>query len=132
MLAWCSPSGRDKNKIDLLMINGTWRRGDDVGSDRHLVTATILKLRKNGPGKARQQQFDVKKLKEPKAGYLHPPTEEQVLKHCGMLKTYTAQHEQHQHHMEADQSIRVPYAQTRKACLERSQKRKEWMIADTW
>ena len=52
------------------MINGAWRRslqdirvrrGDDVGTDRHLVTATILKLRKNGSGKARQQRFDVKK-----------------------------------------------------------------------
>ena len=62
-LSWCSPSGRDKNQIDYLMINGTWRRslqdvrvrrGADVGSDDHLVMATLkLKLRRNGPGKAR-------------------------------------------------------------------------------
>ena len=76
-LTWCSPNGRDKNQIDHLMINGTWRRslqdvgvrrGADIGSDHHLVTATLkMKLRKNGPIKARQQQFDVNKLKEPRA-----------------------------------------------------------------
>ena len=72
-LTWCPPppNGRDKNQIDHLMINGTRRRslqdvsvrrGADVGSDHHLVTATLkLKLRRNGPGKARQQQFDIKK-----------------------------------------------------------------------
>ena len=44
------------------------RRGADVGSDHHLVTANPkLKLRRNGPDKARQQQFDVRKRKEPKA-----------------------------------------------------------------
>ena len=62
-LTWCSPNGRDKNQIDHLMMNGTWRRslqdvrvrsGADVGSDHHLVTATLkLKLRRNGPGKER-------------------------------------------------------------------------------
>ena len=76
-LTWCSPNGRDKNQIDHLMINGrTWRRslqdvrvrrGADVGSDHHLVTANLkLKLRRNGPDKARQQRFDVRKPKEPR------------------------------------------------------------------
>ena len=73
-LTWCSPNGRDKSQIDHLMINGTLRRslqdvrvrrGADVGSDHHLVTAN-LKLRRNGPDKARQQRFDVRKLKEPR------------------------------------------------------------------
>jgi len=59
------------------MIKGTWRRwlqdvrvrrGADVGSDHHLVTANLkLKQRKNGPDKTRRQQFDVIKLKEPRA-----------------------------------------------------------------
>jgi len=76
-LTWCSPSGRDKNQIVHLMINGTWRRSlqdvrvrrrADVGSDHHLVTANLkLKLERNGPNKARQQQFDAIKLKEPRA-----------------------------------------------------------------
>jgi len=71
------PSGRDENQIDHLMMNGTWKRssqdvrvkrGADVGSDHHFVTATLkMKLRKNGPGNARQQQFDVNKLEEPRA-----------------------------------------------------------------
>ena len=75
-LTWCFPNGRDKNQIDHLMINGTWRRslrdfrvrrGADVGSDHHLVTANLkLKLRRNRPDKARQQRFDVRKLKEPR------------------------------------------------------------------
>ena len=60
-LTWCSLNGRDKNQIDHLMINGTQRRslqdvrvrrGADVGSDHHLVTANLkLKLRRNGPDK---------------------------------------------------------------------------------
>ena len=46
-LTWFSPNGRDKNQIDHIAINGTWRRsllvvrvrrGADVGSDHHLVT----------------------------------------------------------------------------------------------
>ena len=75
-LPWCSPNGRDKNQIDHLTINGTWRRslqdvrvrrGADVSSDHHLVTANLkLKLRRNGPDKARQQWPDVRKLKEPR------------------------------------------------------------------
>ena len=41
------------------------RRGADVGSDHHLVTANLkLKLRRNELDKARQQRFDVTKLKE--------------------------------------------------------------------
>ena len=44
------------------------RRGADVSSDYRFVTSTLkLKLRRNGPGKTRQQQFDTKKLKEPRA-----------------------------------------------------------------
>lgn len=40
----------------------------DVGSFHHLVAATLkLELRRNGPRKARQQHFDLKKLKEPRA-----------------------------------------------------------------
>ena len=58
--------------MDLVLINGTCRkalqdvsvrRGADVGSDHHLVTANLqVKLRNNGPGKTPHQQFDVKKL----------------------------------------------------------------------
>ena len=76
-LTWCSPNGRDKNQVDQLMINGAWRRslldvrvrrGADVGSDHHIVTASLrLKLRKNGPREMGQQKFDVEKLRVSKA-----------------------------------------------------------------
>ena len=76
-LTWCSLNGKDKNQIDHLMINWTWKRwlqdvrvkrGADVSSDHHLVTATLkLKLMRNGPGKATQQHFHVEKLTEPRA-----------------------------------------------------------------
>ena len=55
-LTWISPDGRTANQIDHIMINSKWRRslldvkvrrGADVGSDHHLLTAKIkLKLRK--------------------------------------------------------------------------------------
>ena len=70
-LTWCSPNGRDRNQIDRLMINGTWRRllldvrvrrGADVGSDHQLVTLVLkLKLRRAGKKITGQQHFDVEK-----------------------------------------------------------------------
>jgi hypothetical protein len=75
-LTWESPNRRDKNQIDHLMINRMWRgslqdvrvkRGADVGSDHHLVTAKIkIKLRRNGPTKNTTKRFNVKMLREPK------------------------------------------------------------------
>ena len=71
-----APSMKETSHINHLMINGTWRwlqdvrvrRGADVSGDYRFVTSTLkLKLRRNGPGKARQLQFDVQKLKEPRA-----------------------------------------------------------------
>ncbi|CAM5112285.1 unnamed protein product [Natator depressus] len=72
-LTWCSPNGRDKNQIDHIMINGKWRhsltdvkvrRGADVGSDHHLVTASIkLKLRSVGPPNKGHRCYDINKLK---------------------------------------------------------------------
>ncbi|CAM5093877.1 unnamed protein product [Eretmochelys imbricata] len=72
-LTWCSPIGRDKNQIDHIMINGKWRhsltdvkvrRGADVGSDHHLVTASIkLKLRSVGPPNKGHRCYDINKLK---------------------------------------------------------------------
>ena len=62
IITWCSPNGRDRNQIDHLMINGKWRsslrdvkvrRGANIGSDHHLVTA-CLKLKLKGAG--RQQR----------------------------------------------------------------------------
>ncbi|XP_039379383.1 craniofacial development protein 2-like [Mauremys reevesii] len=72
-LTWCSPNGRDKNQIDHIMINGKWRcsltdvnviKGADVGSDHHLVTASIkLKLRNVGSPNKGHRYYDIDKLK---------------------------------------------------------------------
>ena len=70
----CSPNGRDRNQIDHLMINGKWwsslrdkvRRGADIGSDHHLVTA-CLKLKLKGAGRPAKERsrFDMAQLKHP-------------------------------------------------------------------
>ena len=107
------------------------RRGADVSSDHHLVTATLrLKLRRNRPGKARQQQSDIEKLKEPRAKStftLQVKNKSQALadaeKHTppGMSDINTMW-----------EQIRIAYTQTSEACLGRRQKRKKWIAADTW
>ena len=72
---WISSNGRDKNQIDHIAINGTWRRslldirvrrGADVGSDHHLVAARIrLKLRRTDRQQTGHRRFDVNKLDDP-------------------------------------------------------------------
>lgn len=74
-LTWVSPGGRISNQIDHLLINGKWRRslqdvrvrrGADVGSDHHLVTANIkLKLQKISE-QSRKRRYDTGKLKDSK------------------------------------------------------------------
>ncbi|KAL9969739.1 hypothetical protein ACROYT_G021994 [Oculina patagonica] len=72
-ISWNSPNRRDKSQIDHLLINGKWRRslqdvrvrrGADVGSDHHLVTAMVhLKLLRSRKTACHQRRFDVSKLK---------------------------------------------------------------------
>ena len=76
-LTWISPNGRDKNQIDhnVIAFNVTWRRslldvrvrrGADVGSDHHLVTARIRpKLRRTDRQKTGHRRIDVNKLDDP-------------------------------------------------------------------
>ena len=74
-ITWCSPNGRDRNQIDHLLINGKWRRslrdvkvrrGADIGSDHHLVTACLkLKLKSAGRLTKGCSRFDVSQLKRP-------------------------------------------------------------------
>ena len=141
-LTWCSPNGRDKNPFDHLMIDGRWRgslqdvivsRGADVGNDRHLVTVTLkLKLRRKRPGKARQQQFDIKKkLKEPRAKSTVTPQ---------LKNKFQALADAERHKLPGTrdintmwEQIKIAYTQTSKAYLgRRRKKRKEWITADTW
>ena len=64
-ITWCSPNDIDRNQIDHLMINGKWRsslrdvkvrRGANIGSDHHLVTA-CLKLKLKGASSKGAQPF---------------------------------------------------------------------------
>ena len=74
-LTWVSQGGLIQNQIDHLMINGKWsrslqdvrvRRGTDVGSDHHQVTANFkLKLMKQAIS-YRVRRFDTGKLRDPK------------------------------------------------------------------
>ncbi len=88
-LTWCSPNGIDKNQIDHLIINGTWRRsllnvrvrrGADISSDHHLVTAVLkLKLRRTGRREIGRPHFNVGRLQTPRVTkHLRPEVEEQV------------------------------------------------------
>ena len=75
-LTWNSPNGRDRNQIDHLMISGVWRRSlldvkvkrsADVGSDHHLVTASIkTKLKKIEARPNIQARFDTQQLRDNK------------------------------------------------------------------
>jgi len=68
------PNKHDKSQIDHLLINGKWRRslrdvrvrrGADVGSDHHLVTAMVqLKLLRSRRTTGHRGRFDGSKLKE--------------------------------------------------------------------
>ena len=75
-LTWISPDGNVKNHIDHVLINGSWKhslhnvtvkRGADVGSDHHLLLATIklqLHVRRN-PTKTEEkgQRYNTAKLR---------------------------------------------------------------------
>lgn len=72
-LTWVSPGGRDKIQIDHIAINGKWKRslqdirvkrGADVGSDHHLVSANIKLTLMNVPPKSLIRRIDTGKLKD--------------------------------------------------------------------
>ena len=75
-LTWISPDGNIKNQIDHVLINGRWKhslhnvtvkRGADVGSDHHLLLATVkLQLRRN-PIKMEEkgQRCNIARLRNP-------------------------------------------------------------------
>ena len=140
-ITWCSPSGRDKNQIDHLMINGTWRRslldvkvrrGADVGSDHHLVTAILkVKLRKNGSEKPRQQQFDVEKLRDTKAKNAFILQLKNKFQALMDAKNYTQPDTTVINTMW--EQVKTAYTQASETCLgQRQKKRKKWITTDTW
>lgn len=124
------------------MINGTWRRalqdvkvrrGADVGSDHHLVTATLkVKLSKSRPKKLKQQQFDMERLRDPKAKSAF------ILQLKNKFQAL-ADEENHLQIEPADietvwKQVKSACTQTSEACLgrRRQKKKKEWISASTW
>ena len=75
-LTLISPDGNFKNQIDHVFINGRWKhslhnvtikRGADVGSDHHLLLATVkLQLRRNPIKMAEKgQRYNIARLRNP-------------------------------------------------------------------
>ena len=97
-----------------------------------LVTATLkLKLRKNGPGKTRRQQFDVCKLQDPRTKSVFTIQ----LKNMFQALTDAENHTPRDNHdiNTLWEQVKIAYTRTSEACLGRRQKRrKEWITTDTW
>ena len=122
-------------------INGTWRRslldvrvrrGADVGSDHHLVTAVLkLKLRRAGKKITGQQHFAVDKLHDPKvkaAFILQLKNRFQALADM----SDNTQKGPDDANIKWEQ-IKNAYSNSSEVCLGIKQRnRKEWITADTW
>ncbi|XP_076105780.1 uncharacterized protein LOC143074119 [Mytilus galloprovincialis] len=141
-LTWCSPNGRDKNQIDHLMINGTWRRslldvkvkrGADVGSDHHLVTANIkMKLRSTGRKTLVPTRYDIEKLQD------HKVKNAVILQLKNKFQALTdnpdiVPSETTEVNTKWDQ-IRTIYETTSQDCLgfKQGKKMKKWITPGTW
>ncbi|XP_071136879.1 craniofacial development protein 2-like [Mytilus edulis] len=139
-LTWVSPGGRDKNQIDHIAINGKWRRslqdvrvrrGADVGSDHHLVTANIkLKLmRASEP--CRVQRFDTGKLRHMKTNHdfkLELKNRFQLLEQLKSNNTEDSETVDEQW-----QEVEDLFKKTSEKILGfKRQKHKEWIKQETW
>ncbi len=140
-LTWHSPNGRDRNQIDHLMINGTWRRslldvkvkrGADVGSDHHLVTALLrVKLRKTGSRKTARKQFDVGKLLDTKVrGQFVLQLKNRFQALADMLDNTEPKSGDINSMWEQTKAVNV---KTSEACLGyKNKEKKDWTSEDTW
>ncbi|XP_073670211.1 uncharacterized protein [Paramisgurnus dabryanus] len=145
-LTWYSPNGRDKNQIDHFMINGTWRRslldvrakrGADVGSDHHMVVATVkVKLRKTGRmdgvifGLLTKQELDVEKLQNPKIKSTFVLQLRNKYQALAAMEDYTKPEQ-----LDVNtrwEHLKAAYLQTSEGCLgTKERKRKEWIKENT-
>ncbi|XP_012943709.1 uncharacterized protein LOC101861615 [Aplysia californica] len=140
-LTWNYPNGRDKNQIDHLVIGGMWRRslqdvkvrrGADVGSDHHLVTARIkLKLKKTFTREATRTRFNVHTLNDGNvrsAFRLELKNRFQALQDLEETTPNTDEvNTQWKHIVEA-------YTENSKTCLgvKKKNANKEWIQQGTW
>lgn len=123
------------------MINGKWRcsltdvkvrRGADVGSDHHLVTASIkLKLRSVGPPNKEHRRYDVDKLKSPeiqKAFFLQLKNRFQAL-----ADFYEEEGNTDEEINKKWDKVTTIYKLISEGCLGyRQKRRKEWITPSTW
>ena len=140
-ITWCSPNGRDRNQIDHLLINGKLRRslrdvkvrrGADIGSDHHLVTACLkLKLKSAGRLTKGRSRFDVSQLKHPnvrKSFIL------EVRNRFEALVELNGREDINDEGVNKNwEKIVTAYNDRSKTCPGcRQRKPKEWMSSDTW
>ncbi|XP_073670675.1 uncharacterized protein [Paramisgurnus dabryanus] len=139
-LTWYSPNGRDKNQIDHFMINCTWRRslldvrakrGADVGSDHHMVVATVkVKLRKTGVKRPGRQELDVEKLQNPKIKSTFVLQLRNKYQALAAMEDYTKPEQ-----LDVNtrwEHLKAAYLQTSEGCLgTKERKRKEWIKENT-
>ena len=120
------------------MISGSWRRslldvkvkrGADVGSDHHLVTAALrLKLRRSGPKPTGQKRYDIEKLRDPKTRSSF------VLQLRNRFQALADAEQQESSDVSKKwERVQHAYLQVSETCLGVQQKkRREWITADTW
>ena len=137
-LTWISPNARDQNQIDHIMINNKWRRsllnvrvrrGADVGSDHHLLQATVkLKLRRTGFCKQTvQERFNVHLLKDTSKARAFTLKLQNRYK---VLKEETSTSDQVQEKWDI---IKKAYYQSSKEILgTKTRQHKEWISTVTW
>ena len=109
------------------------KRGADVGSDRHLVTAFIkFKLRRTGRRMTRHRRFDNEKLRAPKVKSAF------VLQVNNIFQALQNFEEEavdpgREINSRWERVVSV-YRKSSDECLgfKQKEKRKEWMTADTW
>ncbi|XP_072169569.1 uncharacterized protein [Diadema setosum] len=136
-LTWISPNGRDRNQIDHLIINGTWRhslldvkvrRGADVSSDHYLVVASLrVKLRRAGTKKTGRRQFDVQKLNDPKTRSSF------ILQLRNRFQALADLDDTDREIDEMWEKTKTTFVQTSEECIGyKGKEKKEWISADTW
>ncbi|KAL0187117.1 hypothetical protein M9458_018787, partial [Cirrhinus mrigala] len=139
-LTRCSPNGRDKNQIDHLMINGTWRRslldvkvkrGADVGSDHHLVTALIrLKLQSTDRKTTMRKHFDVSRLRDTKVKAVFVVQVRNRFQALQALDEEAGRADETNKQWEQVASL---YSKSIEACVGyKWKKKKEWLTENTW
>lgn len=139
-ISWNSPNRRDQSQIDHLLINGKWRRslqdvrvrrGADVGSDHHLVTAMVqLKLLRSRKTTCHQRRFDVSKLKN------YDTRNQFCIELCNRFETLAEENTGTANEgsitSEWDKIVKIYHTAATSTLGYKQKSHKEWLSADTW